>query len=83
VTVAPAGYFDDEPPPDVRVVVPCGSRPCIDSFQASSRWTDETVAVGGVTVENVPIIATPVVAVLKPPACAPITGRAMPPCRPS
>ncbi len=67
----------------VRRTLPCGSTPAAEVFHATIRATVSSIAGGGATVSYVPIIETPTVPVLKPPACAPITARETPPARPS
>jgi hypothetical protein len=79
VTAVPAGYLEVPPPEEVSRAVPYGSRPQRASFQANSALTALVVAAGTAVVPKVPIIATPKVPKLKPPACAPITVEPTPP----
>jgi hypothetical protein len=66
-----------------RRTLPCGSTPAADVFQATTRASVSSIAALGAAVSYVPIIATPTVPLLKPPAWAPITARDSPPARPS
>ena len=76
-TCWPVAYF--WPYPHTRVAVPCGSTWCTSSFHSSSRSSDVTAAEGGVELVKVPMTETPVLPVLKPRTCAPLTPRVMPP----
>jgi hypothetical protein len=67
----------------VRRTLPCGSTPAAEVLQATMRATVSSIAGLGATVSYVPIIDTPTVPALKPPAWAPMTARETPPARPS
>ncbi len=82
-TVRPAAHRDVPPPDEVSVVRPRASRPCRENFQATTAATAARHSSVGATAEKSPIIETPKVPVLNPPACAPTTGRSTPPARPS
>ena len=81
VTGVPLGHR--VPPAEVRRTEASGSPPAEDSRQAATWANDSRWAALGATLSYVPIIDTPTVPVLKPPACAPMTARPVPPARPS
>ena len=70
-------------PPEIMVACPSGSTCATSSRHAIE--IDESVAAASVSgaSEPLPITAMPTLPVLKPWVCAPMTGRSMPPARPS
>jgi len=83
VSVVPDRYLDVEPPP-VSVTVPRGSTAGPSAnFQAAYCAVASTATAGTGVAVKLPMTAIPAVPVLKPPACAPTTGRDSPPERPS
>ncbi len=83
VTWAPSRKGVSGPPFEVTVVCPRAGTPWSDSFHASTCASAFTPASERCVELKLPIVATPVDSVLKPPAWAPITGSSMPPWRPS
>jgi hypothetical protein len=83
VTVTPARQWLSGPPREVTGALPVVGTPSSGSFQRISAAIARSVAwVAGVDTV-LPITAIPVDWSLNPPACAPRTGRSIPPARPS
>ena len=78
-TVAPAAHCDPENPPAVTVICAVGFTPWRASFHARRSRRPPYIAEGTESVMKVPMRATPVLPVLKPPACAPTTALSIPP----
>lgn len=67
----------------VSTVVPRGSRANVASFHAATWATERSAASGGVVPVKSPMIAMPMVFVLKPPECTPSGIWSIEPLRPS